>query len=412
MKKLSIIIITLIFSLLTVVPVLGAVNIEVNDQTYQSIDKPQIFNGCTMVTLDMVEKMLGVDVHVSGNSIKIINNTDKLEMALDSKYAKINGKAIVLSESPKILNTHVMVPARGVFEALGARVGWQAEHQTLTVLYDEQKQDMSAEQILDKMSIALEKCKSYKLKAEVDDKSSSEYPDIPGSKKTYDTHSDMEMASQAKPFLVVCKIIEHRTDIEDRLGFESQVVGNEKGSFLKMGNDPWQRMIEPDIRIDSLIYAAGSEDPISCLQHLRTAGAVLSMGNDIEENGNNCWVIHVTMSAEALPKVMYGAMRGCPLAISQGDPTGSYDRVLKNTQAELSYTVKVDQETFLPVSIRFDSMRIFRNYNTIYEAGREGVSALSVSTFQNSGSCQIYGFGESFKVPDVSTAIPGYLPEG
>lgn len=149
----------------------------------------------------------------------------------------------------------------------------------------------------------------------------------------------------------------------------------------------------------------------TCLYQLRKAGAILSLGNDIRAKSHHYWVIHVTMSREALPDVIFGAMRGSPLWYLHGELTGSFNKVLKDTQAEMSYTVIVEQETFLPSAISFNSKRI--NHSEVPSNGA-GVDrpVLCISTVKNSGSCQIYGFGESFTVPDVSSATPGYMPEG
>lgn len=397
--------------LLLPLPAIGAVNVNVNGLTYASIEKAQLVDGCAMVTPNMVEKIAGADIAVSGNRISIKNNQDRLEMTLDSKLAILNGKAITLATPPKFVDTALMLPARTIFQTLGAKVGWLADHSTLTIDYGEENQGLDASEILDKMQVSLAGCKSYKIRISHDDDSYN--PEITGRSKTYNVHVDTDIANQTRPFLFYCKTIGHRTD-ENQLVSESQAVGNESGMFLKFDNEPWNKINDRGVISAGLIHVAGSEDPIYCLQELRKAGAILSLGNDIRENDHNYWVIEATMSQEALPDINFYAM-GCNMLFGcPREYTDTFQNLLKMIQGEMSFTIMVDQETSLPSSIKFESMMtcIEPNMAGGNQSGADISSATSVSIYKYNGSCQFYGFGESFTVPDVSSAIPGEMPTG
>jgi len=411
MKKRLTALAAFLFIMLQAAPALAGVNLNVNGQTYQSMAKPLITAGITMVTLDTIERIIGADCSLSGKDIIITNNQDVLKMTRDSKNATINGKALVLSAPPTMLNYTIMVPARGVFEALGAKVGWQADNQTLTLLYNEQNQGMNAGEIFDKMKTALDQCNSYQAKVSAQDISYRESPGKPGSREEYSTQQDMDMSRQTTPLLVYCKLMAHRIDIEDPAGFKTQIVANEKGVFSKNNEHEWQIMPDPDMTVEEMIDMADSEDPVFCLKYVRKTGAILSLGNEICENGRDYWVINVTLSQEALPNVHCGALRGSSLFYCPREMTDYFQKLLRNTQAEMHYRVIIDQETCLPSLISFDSQMVFRDSKTVRgdETLTGDASAASISTAQHSGYCKLYGFGESFTVPDVSKARP-YTP--
>jgi len=49
---------------------------------------------------------------------------------------ELNGKALAFSQSPTLINNRTMVPLRDIFEALGAKVGWDTDTMTVTASKD------------------------------------------------------------------------------------------------------------------------------------------------------------------------------------------------------------------------------------------------------------------------------------
>lgn len=57
-------------------------------------------------------------------------------LVLDENFAYIDGQPRVLDYPPRVVNGHVMVPARFVSEALGASVLWDADRKTVSIRTD------------------------------------------------------------------------------------------------------------------------------------------------------------------------------------------------------------------------------------------------------------------------------------
>lgn len=49
-----------------------------------------------------------------------------ISMVLGTIQVEVDGQALSFSEAPRQMNGRTMVPLRGIFEALGAQVNWDA----------------------------------------------------------------------------------------------------------------------------------------------------------------------------------------------------------------------------------------------------------------------------------------------
>lgn len=71
-------------------------------------------------------------------SVFSIGNTDtiNIEVQIDHKTAKINGKEVSLDAPPILLHNRTFVPLRFISEAFGATINWDSVSQTVTILLD------------------------------------------------------------------------------------------------------------------------------------------------------------------------------------------------------------------------------------------------------------------------------------
>jgi hypothetical protein len=99
---------------------------------------PMISNGSTLVPFRAISESLQAKVtwNEEERSVTVIRNTVKVKLLIDSKIAYVNGVEKMLEVPATIVEGSTVVPARFVSEALNAVVNWDAETQSV-VIYEE-----------------------------------------------------------------------------------------------------------------------------------------------------------------------------------------------------------------------------------------------------------------------------------
>ena len=106
------------------------------DSTPQTYDQmPIIVNDRTMVPLRGIFEALGARVNwIDATKTIIGSKGDKtITLQIDNTYANISGKEITLDVAPQIISSRTMVPVRFISESLGAEVGWDGNTRTVTI---------------------------------------------------------------------------------------------------------------------------------------------------------------------------------------------------------------------------------------------------------------------------------------
>lgn len=115
------------------------------DDVNQSYDQmPQILNGRTLVPLRGIFEALGAKVEWVDETKTIIGSKGQNTVVLqvESTSAVMNNKNITLDVAPKIINSRTMVPVRFISEALGAEVQWVDETKTVVITSNEYKDEI------------------------------------------------------------------------------------------------------------------------------------------------------------------------------------------------------------------------------------------------------------------------------
>lgn len=96
---------------------------------------PVIINGTTMVPLRGVFEALGakVDWNNDTQTITATKGAVTIVLKIGSSVATKNGAPVPLAQAAQIMKERTMVPARFVSEALGAVVNWDPATQTVTI---------------------------------------------------------------------------------------------------------------------------------------------------------------------------------------------------------------------------------------------------------------------------------------
>ncbi|MGO4546552.1 stalk domain-containing protein [Paenibacillus sp. 2TAB23] len=110
----------------------AAINVTVDGKKVSFTVAPQTINGRTLVPYRTIAETLGGAVKYDEKAKKatITKGSQKVELTLGSKTAKINGASVALDAAPANVKGSVLVPLRFVGESLGVWVNWNAKTST------------------------------------------------------------------------------------------------------------------------------------------------------------------------------------------------------------------------------------------------------------------------------------------
>jgi hypothetical protein len=108
---------------------LEPVKILLNGSELAFAADPIVTNGITLVPMRGIYEALGQEVIWDDGTITSGNIT----MRIDDKIMTVGGKEIGLNQPPQLINGYTMVPVRAVSEALGCKVEWNGDTNTVII---------------------------------------------------------------------------------------------------------------------------------------------------------------------------------------------------------------------------------------------------------------------------------------
>ena len=145
MKKKTAAIISALLSAATLTaPVLAdsTISVEVNGKTidFSEYDNvlPYIENDYTLVPIRAIAENLGlnVDWNEETKTVSVSKDETKIEIAIDSDKAVVNGEEKTLDIPARITDGRTFVPLRFVSESINAKVDWNGEDKLITISTD------------------------------------------------------------------------------------------------------------------------------------------------------------------------------------------------------------------------------------------------------------------------------------
>jgi oligoendopeptidase F len=96
---------------------------------------PVNMNGTVLVPARGVFETLGATVafNAEKQTVTVTKGDKNIVLTLGSQTASVDGKAVTLLEKAQLVNGSTMVPARFIAEALGATVTWDGDNQTVVI---------------------------------------------------------------------------------------------------------------------------------------------------------------------------------------------------------------------------------------------------------------------------------------
>ncbi len=148
MKKILsiLIVVAMMLSSLSICAVASAeikVVIDGVNQTYDQM--PQIIDSRTLVPLRGIFEALGAKVEWVDQTKTIIGSKgdNSVVLQVENTTATMNNKKTTLDVAPMIINSRTMVPVRFISEALGAKVEWVDDTKTVVITSKEKSEEIA-----------------------------------------------------------------------------------------------------------------------------------------------------------------------------------------------------------------------------------------------------------------------------
>lgn len=134
-KGLLVALLTLVISIIFIVPALSAPTVIFDGRQLDFDVNPVIENNRTMVSLSLISQELGVDFSWNADKTIVTGVKDQTILVLtnDSHQATINNETFYLDTPVRTVNNKTIVPLRFICEAYGAEVSWEEETQTVRI---------------------------------------------------------------------------------------------------------------------------------------------------------------------------------------------------------------------------------------------------------------------------------------
>ncbi|WP_162142521.1 copper amine oxidase N-terminal domain-containing protein [Aneurinibacillus terranovensis] len=112
-----------------------SINITINGSKLALDQAPVITGGRTEVPMRSIFEALGakIDWDAKTNTVVAVKGNKVVAFKVGSDIATVNGKKVKLEQKSRILNKRTMVPLRFVSESLGARVDWNGATRTIGI---------------------------------------------------------------------------------------------------------------------------------------------------------------------------------------------------------------------------------------------------------------------------------------
>ncbi|NOU68086.1 hypothetical protein GC096_29065 [Paenibacillus sp. LMG 31461] len=111
------------------------VSVNINGTVQQFEQAPAIVNGSTFTPLRAIFEAMGakVDYEAATRSVTATKGNTTVKLTLDQKTVNVNGKPIELEEPARLVNGYTLAPARFVGETFGGIVNWDGATRTVSI---------------------------------------------------------------------------------------------------------------------------------------------------------------------------------------------------------------------------------------------------------------------------------------
>ncbi|MGE5404483.1 MAG: DUF6612 family protein [Candidatus Saccharibacteria bacterium] len=392
MKRSLVLILSVLFLMSVVSPAFGAVKVDVGGKPFQPLVSPTIDKGVLLSPLSLVTKTLGADIVVSGKQITVTENVYSLKMTLGSTQATFNGNAVTLPQAPKMVNGVIMVPFKAVYELFGAKLTYQPKTQTVSLNYEEKRNDMTAVQIMVYSNEKQKAINTYKMACTMDMVMNTTNGKIKVGPVS--TKATVDASIQQSPLAMYMKEILNMSGLPTQKNgpITAEVVFNDKGMFMNMPEVGWLKMPFEGAELNKMMQESMKKDSAASTNELIKSGAVIAFDNDQNKDGQDYWVVEVTMGPDVINDQIKKSMDMMPSL--KKDP--NYAQAVKNTKMDMTYKVFINKQTML---IDFMTLNMTMSSNTTVK----GKGTISYSIVMKA-DYKIYDYNAQVTMPEIKNA--------
>ncbi|TXK84103.1 stalk domain-containing protein [Paenibacillus sp. N3.4] len=111
------------------------VSVQIDEADVSFEQAPVIVNGVTLTPLRAIFEALGakIDYDAATRTVTARKGSTTVRLTLDQKTVFVNEKAVLLEEPARLVNGFTVAPARFVGEAFGGKVGWDGASRTVQI---------------------------------------------------------------------------------------------------------------------------------------------------------------------------------------------------------------------------------------------------------------------------------------
>lgn len=329
----------------------NSINLQVNGKTLPTDVAPIIKESRTLVPVRVISESLGADVewNAAEQKVTVIKNDKVLELTLNSKEVLVNGSKLPeLDVPPQLINNRTMVPIRVVSEALGAKVEWNGDTQTVATTIYEKRDAMTPEELMLKSNQAMAKYDTYRYTGTGKiNMSSAALPqsidmkmDLSGIYKKTGTSSEVYlveaievpgMAGQA-PTAIKMDVYSNGTDF-----------------YTRMEGQNWQKI---DLGADFSKFM-DNQDPQKAIQMMKDFGLILSYGNDVKIDGKDCYTLVVKIDTQ---KYLEAVRDLTSTLVPTTDPEGKkvFEELMNSMKLDMNEKVYIQKDNLMMTKVVVD----------------------------------------------------------
>lgn len=329
----------------------NSINLQVNGKTLPTDVAPIIKESRTLVPVRVISESLGADVewNAAEQKVTVIKNDKVLELTLNSKEVLVNGSKLPeLDVPPQLINNRTMVPIRVVSEALGAKVEWNGDTQTVATTIYEKRDAMTPEELMLKSNQVMAKYDTYRYTGTGKiNMSSAALPqsidmkmDLSGIYKKTGTSSEVYlveaievpgMAGQA-PTAIKMDVYSNGTDF-----------------YTRMEGQNWQKI---DLGADFSKYM-DNQDPQKAIQMMKDFGLILSYGNDVKIDGKDCYTLVVKIDTQ---KYLEAVRDLTSTLVPTTDPEGKkvFEELMNSMKLDMNEKVYIQKDNLMMTKVVVD----------------------------------------------------------
>ncbi|MBI4733684.1 MAG: copper amine oxidase N-terminal domain-containing protein [Rubrobacteridae bacterium] len=389
------------------------VMVKVNDIAITPEIPPFTVSGRVMVPLRSMSDALGARTAWNGidRSVTVFKSGRKVTVKVGNINATLDDSATSnLGVPPMLIDGVVLIPARFISEALGARVEWNSKTSTMLVSLKDDRDGMTAQVLYDKAISALINAKTYKYSG-TGQLSGTVKPSIMGSDVlSYSIEMNGVYRSPKETYSKTILNSNPSTSDEEN-GASSQEkpqvtesYSDGESVYTKYSSLGWVKSSTGTAA--SLASNQTVQDPTGVVEQLKNVTHTAIYGDDVLVEGRPNYSIIIKPDSYGLKDYILSEIMKIMTEVIPTESANEQElkdmralleeyinQYLRNIRMDLTYKLYVDKETLTLSGI---------STSTSFKYWAEG---LGTSTAKIDSSIDISGMNEPVEMPDVKSMV-------